>query len=247
MKNYRAKSKRKLVCPNSGFIMQLKLFYKMNYTIDPNHKKYKIYRLRLAGEKIRLAHVLPSSFKDLVKPDPNLMNACPEPVVYRCKKCRRIVASKSNLITHEEVDKGSFDSSYDSPINNTKFNDLAGCSSTASAHFLDQNVVVDPMCYLTDKFRSASFSDKSSSDKEKETPKICTKMYFVEPLAWMNDILNHTQGRLYCPKCNTKLGSFNWIMASRCPCGATISPAFYLVPSKVEFSNIVQNVVQVTI
>lgn len=245
--------------------MQLKLFYKMNFTIDTNNKKYKIYRLRLAGEKIRLAHLLPSNFMDLVKPDPNLMNANPEPVVYRCRKCRRIVASKSNLITHDMVDRGEIDSSYVSPINNAKSNEIAGSSSSSSQqrvftpHFLDalhqenqdQSQADQTVEFLTDKIRSASFSDKSSSDKEKDTPKICTKMYFVEPLAWMvfgeKDILHNTQGRLYCPKCNSKLGSFNWIMASKCPCGAQISPAFYLVPSKVEFSNVVQNVVQVTI
>jgi len=32
----------------------------------------------------------------------------------------------------------------------------------------------------------------------------------------------------------------------QCPCGSKISPAFYLVPSKVEWSNMVQNV-QVTV
>lgn len=239
----RAKAKRKLVCPNSGFVSQLKLFYRMNFTIDTNHKKYKIYRLRLAAEKVRICHLLPSSFMDLVKTDPNLMNANPEPVVYRCRKCRRIVASKSNLITHNMVDRGDLDlSSYDSPIHS---NEMAYGASSSSTHFLEEST--DAIGYLTDKIRSASFSDKSSSDKEKETPKLCQKMYFVEPLAWMKDILHNTQGRLYCPKCNSKLGSFNWVMASKCPCGAQISPAFYLVPSKVEFSNIVQNVVQVTI
>lgn len=214
----------------------------MNFTIDPSHKKYKIYRLRLAAEKIRLAHLLPSSFMDLIKPDPALLSAKPEPVVYRCRKCRRILASKSNLITHTEKD-----SSYDSPVHN---NEAMGSSSQAVGNFLvlqEQAAFSDPVDLLADKIRSASFSDKSSSDKEKETPKVCNKMYFVEPLVWMKDVLNNVQGRLYCPKCNNKLGSFNWIMASKCPCGSVVSPAFYLVPSKVEYSNIVQNIVQVTV
>lgn len=36
------------------------------------------------------------------------------------------------------------------------------------------------------------------------------------------------------------------ISGCQCPCGARVSPAFYLVPSKVEWSNFVQNV-QVTV
>lgn len=214
----------------------------MNYTIDPNNKKYKIYRLRLAAEKIRLAHLLPSNFMDLIKPDPALIYRDPESTVYRCRKCRRILFSKSNRITHTERN-----TSYESPVHN----ETEGTSSQPIANYLvlqEQAAFSDPVEFLADKVRSASFSDKSSSDKEKETPRVCNKMFFVEPITWMNPgVCNNVQGRLYCPKCKSKLGSFNWVMASKCPCGSTVSPAFYLVPSKVEYSTIVQNIVQVTI
>lgn len=40
---------------------------------------------------------------------------------------------------------------------------------------------------------------------------LCHKTYFVEPLAWMKDICHSTQGKLYCPKCNNKIGSFSWV------------------------------------
>lgn len=47
------KSKRRFVQPNNGFIVQLRLFHKMNWKIDSHHEKYKLYRLRMAADKVR--------------------------------------------------------------------------------------------------------------------------------------------------------------------------------------------------
>lgn len=52
------KSKRRFVQPNIGFIAQLKLWRRMGCTIDPQYQKYKIYRLRLAGEQVRKGKIL---------------------------------------------------------------------------------------------------------------------------------------------------------------------------------------------
>lgn len=47
------KSKRRFVQPNNGFIGQLKLWQFMGCHIDVDCVKYKLYRLRLAGEQMR--------------------------------------------------------------------------------------------------------------------------------------------------------------------------------------------------
>lgn len=44
--------------------------------------------------------IIPQLFADLIKPDPGLVRERPDPIVYRCKKCRRVVASQSNIIPH---------------------------------------------------------------------------------------------------------------------------------------------------
>ena len=46
--------------------------------------------------------MLAPPYSDVLKKDPALHSVRPEPVVYRCKKCRRILASASNLLTHHE-------------------------------------------------------------------------------------------------------------------------------------------------
>lgn len=34
---------------------------------------------------------------------------------------------------------------------------------------------------------------------------------FLEPIAWMGDqVVGPVQGKLYCPNCSARLGSFNW-------------------------------------
>ncbi|KAL7035318.1 hypothetical protein ACKWTF_008325 [Chironomus riparius] len=244
----RAKSKRSLVQPNHGFAQQCKLFYKMNYSIDPNCRNYKLFRLKLAAEQVKFAKILPMNFMDLLKPDPGVIQEHPEPFVYRCRKCRRIVASKSNLIYHKVPKRNE---TFESPVSRRResaqkyLNHLAGETS-------DQDAIID----ITDKVLSASLSDKSLSEGKEEQPKIqkqeeavelCNKFYFIEPISWMKDVINSVEGKLYCPTCKTKIGNFNWIMASKCLCGTQVFPSFYLVPSKIDFSNCVQNILQVTI
>ena len=47
------KQRRRFVQPNAGFVAQLKLYGRMGCTIDNKYQKYKLYRLRLAGEQVR--------------------------------------------------------------------------------------------------------------------------------------------------------------------------------------------------
>lgn len=165
----KVKAKRSIVHPNKGFVSQLILYRKMGYTIDQNDMDYKVYRLDLAADRVCKEKVLPQNFYDLIHPDPDLEQIQCKSKVFRCKKCRRIVATDSNLILHQ----------------------------VKREH--------------------------------------CRKTFFIEPLTWMN-CAQVTEGTLPCPKCNITLGSFSWTMGSKCPCGVRVIPAFYLTPSKVDYS-----------
>lgn len=159
--------------------------------------------------------------------------------MYRCRKCRRIVASKSNLITHKPKDQEDFiepSRRTEKPQSPQKFLEQAGNSSDCEA-------IVE----LTDKVMTTALSDKSLAGKDSEPQNICSRTFFVEPMTWMKDVVHNVEGKLYCPSCKAKIGSFNWAMASKCPCGHQVSPSFYLVPSKIEYSNVVQNIMQVTV
>ncbi len=165
----------------------------MGWTIDTHHEQYKTYRLRLAADKVRKAKILPQSCMDLVKQDPGLVQTNPEPIVYRCKKCRRIVAAKSNIITHKPMSR------------NLRLKELK-----MDAYSDDQTgIMIDE---ISDKLKENSLSSDRSSDNVEVD--FCKDVYFIEPLAWMDGILRQTNGKLHCPKCQSKLGSFSWTMGT---------------------------------
>ncbi|XP_023720741.1 dual specificity protein phosphatase MPK-4 isoform X1 [Cryptotermes secundus] len=193
----RVKSRRRFVGPNPGFTSQLHLYETMKWQVDKANVQFRMYRLHVAATQVKKVKILPQNCMDVVKSDPSLITVKPEPLVYRCRKCRRIVASASNLLPHIPKER-------------------------------------------------PSWTDKKWSTEDREAMMLCSETYFVEPLAWMSSVTQSLQGKIHCPKCKSKLGSFSWIMGCQCPCGSKISPAFYLVPSKVEWSNMVQNV-QVTV
>ncbi|KAG7554059.1 Transcription factor TFIIB cyclin-like domain [Arabidopsis suecica] len=62
----------------------------------------------------------------------------------------------------------------------------------------------------------------------------CTSI-FVEPLNWMNSAMENdvSEGKLSCPKCQAKVGSFDW-SGSYCSCGSKIVPAFQLQMNRVD-------------
>ncbi|XP_031626336.1 dual specificity protein phosphatase MPK-4 [Contarinia nasturtii] len=235
----RVKSKRRFVQPNNGFMVQLRLFHKMGWRIDSNHEKFKLYRLRMAADKVRKAKILPQNCSDLIKPDPALIQSKPEPIVYRCRKCRRIVAAKSNLITHTPANAAG---------NELKSTDAKHVTFQADVHVQSESLTDDTKVGCSKGLLEGmntlcmnSSSDKSSGCEPQQEDR-CKEILFIEPLAWMLDIGKQTQGKLNCPKCQSKLGNFTWINSCNCPCGKNVSPAFYLVPSKVELSHAVKNV-----
>lgn len=189
------------------------------------------------------AKILPQNCMNLVKPDPGLTQSKPEPIVYRCRKCRRIVAAKSNLITHTPASVPSAVASESKP------NDVKHVTFKAEIHVPSESSSNEPKTGakgILEHMNAMCINSNSEKSSGCESQLRCKEILFIEPLAWMLDIGKQTQGKLNCPKCNSKLGNFTWINSCNCPCGKNVSPAFYLVPSKVELTHSVQNV-EVTI
>lgn len=59
---------------------------------------------------------------------------------------------------------------------------------------------------------------------------------FVEPLRWMDGITDNTQGKIYCPSCSARLGSYNWAGMQN-EASEWITPAFQLHLSKIDIMN----------
>ncbi|XP_063913225.1 dual specificity protein phosphatase MPK-4-like [Zophobas morio] len=57
---------------------------------------------------------------------------------------------------------------------------------------------------------SRGLATESSLIPHKNNDEICEKSYFVMPIAWMKDASKTIKYTLFCPNCDTKVGSFSW-------------------------------------
>ncbi|XP_076833247.1 dual specificity protein phosphatase 12 [Brachyhypopomus gauderio] len=167
---------------NEAFLDQLALYESMNCELDANSPLYKQFRLRKVTEKFPELQNVP---KEVFAADPaQTQNA---EVVYRCRKCRRVVFRCSSILSHS-----------------------VGCGPSAFSH------------------KRPSGGLPANADQTE-----CTS-YFIEPVQWMEEVLlGVMDGQLLCPKCNSKLGSFNWY-GEQCSCGRWVTPAFQMHKNRVD-------------
>ncbi|KAG6743691.1 hypothetical protein POTOM_052392 [Populus tomentosa] len=97
------------VCPNDGFLEQLKMFEEMGFKVDHASTIYKRFRLKVLGEfynrgekidssKFGADPGVPTQISSEEEASPNEgKKAIP---AYRCKKCRRVVALQQNVVDH---------------------------------------------------------------------------------------------------------------------------------------------------
>lgn len=150
-----------------------------------------------------LVKILPQSFNNLIKPDPAITQENPEPIVFRCRKCRRIVASKSHVLWHTPKNQTSIKTSTNDNGNSVFNNDQ---QTLGTPRLLEQ---------IAAQIRKVSITSPTEFQQptqyDADTKAYCQSILFVEPIAWMQHISNNTQGRLNCPKCEQKLGNYSWV------------------------------------
>ena len=77
----------------------------------------------------------------------------------------------------------------------------------------------------------------------------CRHGIFVEPMKWMGNKNSSvikaatSSEKIYCGKCNSKVGSFGWLSSIPCPCGTTMGPpGFYIQMSRVDRCTMVKEI-----
>lgn len=85
---------------------------------------------------------------------------------------------------------------------------------------------------------SLSFTDNS--------PEMCNPIanvwYIREDLipTWLKqqvDDADWTKGKIFCPTCKCRIGSFDFVSGSKCQCGSHVLPSLHLVISKLDCEN----------
>ena len=80
-----------------------------------------------------------------------------------------------------------------------------------------------------------AFKPKKRETRSPNTStQVCTSHFLLCDAA---PNLTTDEGKVGCPKCNTRLGTFEW-SGMQCSCGAWVAPAIQVVKSKVDESTI---------
>lgn len=146
-------------------------------------------------------------------------------VAYRCRKCRFVLASEENIFSHSHkncIDKGTVQITWQS--------------------MLDR--------YLNDRDGPGPDHDTNlSSWNDSCSNKPCDKGIFVEPMKWMGSRNESfikggiSSEKIYCEKCNSKVGAFAWVNSVSCPCGTFMGPpGFLLQMSRVDRCSMIKEV-----
>ncbi|GFS38783.1 uncharacterized protein NPIL_616991 [Nephila pilipes] len=99
------------------------------------------------------------------------------------------------------------------------------------------------------KCRNVLFSEKeacnshggslSANETELEVCDSSNVYYLKEETLppWMRgqvDEANWMKGKLFCPSCNCRIGSFNFVCGSKCHCGLGVLPPLHVVSHKLD-------------
>ena len=105
------KSKRKCVKPNPGFMAQLRLWEAMRFKLQQDFLRYKMYKLQTVSHHLRKCKIISGDVvKKILEPDPLTTgrSAKKSSIVYKCKGCRRLLATCDNVIPHLQGENSSW-------------------------------------------------------------------------------------------------------------------------------------------
>jgi len=201
--------------PNSNFASQLHLYHTMGCQLNSTGNNNVAYRRHLLKQTAKnyeeTGTIDESSLLELTTDDTSA-------TLYRCRKCRNIVATSGNVV---EVEKGAGEVAF-----SWRKRDAVIITETLEEEGVDASVYSS--CPLQQQQQQEQFSSSSSSSGGGDS-------LFVQPLKWMaSSVIGHNiQGKLYCPKCSARLGAFNWAGAQSAT-GTWVTPAFRLHLSRLD-------------
>ncbi|RCI01401.1 dual specificity phosphatase 12 [Rhizopus stolonifer] len=214
------RQKRPSIAPNDGFMEQLSLYYDLDFDVDARHADYRRFLVATMAEEQKnygyIEHVALAA-----DPEYTPLTEASDKKKFRalrCRKCRRMLVGSENVVDHEPG-QGQISFSYhkrNSDINiTTTTTSTTAEGSEVNASRNKVNASLNPLL--------ASLAIQNNT---------CSS-YFIEPMQWMEGLIDDVQGRIDCPKCQCKLGAYHWA-GDQCSCGRWITPTFMLHCNKVD-------------
>lgn len=99
-----------------------------------------------------------------------------------------------------------------------------------------RTVVFENSCLAEHEVSQQSISYRKMSKDRTRTAASCTSYFLDEAKSeWIRETACRDvyEGKLDCPKCETRLGTFNWA-GSQCSCGTWVTPSLKIIKSKID-------------
>jgi len=197
--------------PNYGFLLQLKMWREMEFTLVGSGKSHRLYRLQnVARRLLHSGELLPLEYAE----DPEM-------------ETKDLIENAGCNEIHCGLDfVGQKENSNSSSIGlDTSM--VFCCSNCGRKLFRDANIM-EHVCGQEGRLSKCLLFRSPDIFK-------CCDAFFIEPVRWMitND-LQFVEGKLSCPNvdCNQTLGSWSWKL-TECSCMSSVFPSFRIFKKKV--------------
>lgn len=230
------KSKRPIANPNKSFVEQLEVYYQCGYEITDSKKLYREWKLRNQAAYFDYQQVDEKTVKFTKVEMPRLT------VLWRHILSFVVPPEQVGKIRHVKVNDSIF--AVTEPIAQTlqstrdSIQFLAGEDVFAISHEVFENVlqkIATRTTVLRCKACSGTVATSAVFVNHEPASKAPCQHFFLEPMEWMREELQlgKLEGRIDCPHCHAKLGSYQW-QGSRCSCGEWVVPSIKLQKSRMD-------------
>ncbi|KAL5154762.1 Dual specificity protein phosphatase 12 [Glycine soja] len=209
------------VCPNDGFLEQLKMFEGMGFKVDHSSPIYKRFRLKL-----------------LCMASSHRLFCCRGLVVHL------IILLNENHFSGLRIDSSKLGADPGMPVEvsseaeeTTKVGNnrrpTYRCKKCRRLVALQEHVIDH---VPGEGERAFEFHKRRGGNPFNKSDEFECSSIFIEPLRWMKAVEEGAmEGKLSCAHCDARLGYFNW-SGIQCSCGSWITPAFQLHKGRIDIS-----------
>ncbi|KAL7566757.1 hypothetical protein ACA910_017805 [Epithemia clementina (nom. ined.)] len=106
------------------------------------------------------------------------------------------------------------------------------CRRCRTILFGEDELEYPPHSQAKHRFSARKMNHGGTPASNRNTSSMCQSLFLQDGAPWMGD-MSSFEGKFACPKCDTKLGTWDW-SGSQCSCGTWVVPAIQVPKSKVD-------------
>ncbi|KAF9166367.1 dual specificity phosphatase 12 [Actinomortierella ambigua] len=237
------RTKRPLVGPNQGFMSQLQMYYDIGYDVNTSHTQYRRFLIEsMAVERQTFGYI-----NDMVlAQDPMTATAAAAAATSIVPNASSSSSASPSLAESTTTKTPALNparppvarpamgrpaSAGPRPLKCKKCRRALVSRDAVITHFPGQG---QASFQYRKRDGTLHVSEAVQSNISPIQPAVSTtcQSYFIEPIEWIQG-LHELEGKISCPKCDSKLGTFSWV-GEQCSCGSWVTPAFMLHKGKVD-------------